>query len=188
MKMNSLMVVLTTGYLLAGIGAVARTSKGILVGVARDASGAVVPNARVTIIGNSDGDTRAIATKSDGSDRLDALNPETYTVTVQQQGFEGFKANNVIVEPSLVTANDIKLVVGSVQKTVSVAADSINTENGQLAGTIGQTYMRKLPIFSVSPYELATTLPGVQIVDANMPVGRQAGFSNGINIQINGRL
>jgi hypothetical protein len=54
--------------------------------------------------------------------------------------------------------------------------------------------MRKLPIFSISPpifsinpYELATTLTGAQIVDANMPGGRQAGFSNDINIQVNGR-
>ena len=37
-------------------------------------------------------------------------------------------------------------------------------------------------IRSVSPYELATTPSGVQIVDANMPGGQQAGFSNGINI------
>jgi outer membrane receptor protein involved in Fe transport len=188
MKMKGLIVVLIIGYLLAGSGAVAQTSKGILVGVARDASGAVVPNARVTIIGNSDGDTRTIATRSDGSYRLEALNPETYTLTVQLPGFEGFKANNVIVEPSLVTSYDIKLVVGSVQETVSVAADSmsINTENGQLAGTIGQTDMAKLPVFTVSPYELATTLPGVQIVDANMPGGQASGFSNGINIQVNG--
>jgi hypothetical protein len=134
LKINGLMIVLTTGYLLAGSGAVAQTSKGIQVGVARDASGAVVPNARVTIIGDSDGDTRATAIKSDGSYRLEALNPETYTVTVQQPGFEGFKANNVIVEPSSVTTYEIKLVVGSVQETVSMATDSmsIHTENGQL--------------------------------------------------------
>jgi hypothetical protein len=41
---------LIVGSLLAS--SVARTSKGILVGVARDASGAVVVNATVTIVGN----------------------------------------------------------------------------------------------------------------------------------------
>jgi Carboxypeptidase regulatory-like domain len=187
MRMKALVVALITGSFLAGSG-VAQTSKGILVGVARDATGAVVPNANVTIVGNSDHATRTIATKSDSSYRLEALNPETYTVTVHQQGFEGFTAKNVIVEPSLVTTYDINLVVGSVQDTVNVEADSmsINTENGQLAGTIDKTDMTKLPIFTVSPYELATTVPGVQMVDNSMPGGQAAGFSNGINIQVNG--
>jgi outer membrane receptor protein involved in Fe transport len=183
MKMKAVVATLVASLFLAGSG-VAQTSKGILVGVARDATGAVVANVNVTVVGSSDHATRTIATKSDGSYRIEALNPETYTVNVHQPGFQGFTANNVIVEPSLVTTYDIKLVVGSVQDTVNVEADSmsINTENGQLAGTIGKTDMAKLPIFSVSPYELATTLPGVQIVDANI----QSGFSNGINIQVNG--
>jgi hypothetical protein len=84
----------------------------------------------------------------------------------------------------LVTTYDITLVVGSVQDTVNVeaASQSINTENGQLTGTNDRTDITKLPIFTVSPYELATTLPGVQIVDNTI----SAGFSNGINIQVNG--
>jgi outer membrane receptor protein involved in Fe transport len=183
MKMRALMVALITSAFLAG-SCGAQTSKGILVGVARDATGAVVPNATVTIVGNSDGATRTVQTKADGSYRVEALNPESYTVTLRQTGFEGFTAKDVIVQPSLVTSYDIKLVVGTTVDTVNVEADSmsINTENGQLTGTIDKTDMTKLPIFTVSPYELATTLPGVQIVDNTI----SAGFSNGINIQVNG--
>ena len=51
MRTRSLMVMLVVGSLLVASG-VAQTSKGILVGVARDASGAVVVNATVTIVGN----------------------------------------------------------------------------------------------------------------------------------------
>src|SRR3981189_935120 len=50
MRTRILMLMLIVGSLLAS--SVARTSKGILVGVARDASGAVVVNATVTIVGN----------------------------------------------------------------------------------------------------------------------------------------
>jgi outer membrane receptor protein involved in Fe transport len=184
MKIRGLAGALIASLLIVGSG-VAQTSKGILAGVARDTSGAVVVNATVTIVGNSDGATRAITTKADGSYRLEALNPEVYTITVHQAGFEGFTAKNVTVQPSVVTAYDINLVVGSVKDTVTVQADSqsINTENGQLTGTIGTTDITKLPIFSNSPYELAQTLPGVQLVD-NAIAG--AGFSNGIDIQVNG--
>jgi hypothetical protein len=49
---------LIVGSLLAS--GVAQTSKGTLVGVARDASGAVVVNATVTVVGNSDGQPAAL--------------------------------------------------------------------------------------------------------------------------------
>ena len=183
MKIRGLVGALIVGSLLVGNG-VAQTSKGILVGVARDASGAVVVNATVTVVGNSDGSTRSVKTKSDGRYRLEALDPESYTVTLHQPGFQGFTAKDVIVQPSLVTSYDIKLVVGTSVDTVNVEADSmsINTENGQLTGVINRTDITKLPIFTVSPYELATTVPGVQIVDNTIT----AGFSNGIDIQVNG--
>jgi hypothetical protein len=183
MKIRGLAGALIVSSLLV-VSGVAQTSKGILVGVARDASGAVVVNATVTVVGNSDGATRSVITKSDGSYRLEALDPESYTVTLHQPGFQGFTAKDVIVQPSLVTSYDIKLVVGTTAATVNVEADSmsINTENGQLTGVINRTDITKLPIFSVSPYELATTVPGVQIVDNTI----NAGFSNGINIQVNG--
>ena len=185
MKIRSLVGALVVSSLLVGSGA-AQTSKGILVGVARDATGAVVVNATVTIVGNSDGATRSVKTKSDGSYRLEALDPESYTVTLRQPGFQGFTAKDVIVQPSLVTSYDIKLAVGTTVDTVNVEADSmsINTENGQLTGVINRTDITKLPIFSVSPYELATTVPGVQLVDNTI----SAGFSNGINIQVNGEI
>jgi hypothetical protein len=57
MRIRNLIVALIIGSLLVG-SSVAQTSKGILVGVARDASGAVVVNATVTVVGNSDGATR----------------------------------------------------------------------------------------------------------------------------------
>ncbi len=67
------------------------------------------------------------------------------------------------------------------KKPVSVEADSIaiNTENGQLTGIVNSTDIQKLPIFSQSPYELATTVPGAQIVS-------DSGFSNGQALQVNG--
>ncbi len=158
-----------------------QTSKGILVGVVRDASGAVVPNVPVTVLGMSDGATRTITTKADGSYRLEALDPEVYTVTATQTGFLSFKATNVIVTPSAVTTYDVKLTIGSRNDTVSVEADSIsiNTENGQLTGLVNANDLQALPIFSLSPYEAATTVPGAQRVS-------NSGFSNGQALQVNG--
>jgi outer membrane receptor protein involved in Fe transport len=177
LRFVALLLLMVTSVLL-GFG---QTSKGILVGVVRDATGAVIPNVTVKVVGQSDGATRTIATKGDGSYRIEALAPENYTVTANQPGFAGFIATDVIVTPSQVTSYDLTLNVGSTKDIVSVEADSIsiNTENGQLTGIVNSTDLEKLPIFSLSPYELATTVPGAQVV-------RNNGMSNGQGLQVNG--
>ncbi len=172
------------GLLLVSLGlssAIAQTSLGILVGIVRDPSGATVSGVTVTLVGNEDGLSRSATSQVDGAYRFEALRPESYTVTVNRAGFAAFVAKNVIVAPSDTTSYDIKLSIGSTSETVSVEADSIsiNTENGQLTGLVNSTDISKLPIFSNSPFELATTVPGAQYV-------ADSGFSNGQALQING--
>lgn len=159
----------------------AQTSKGTLVGVVRDSSGAVIPNAKVSVIGRADAATREVQTKGDGSYRFDALDPEAYDLSVSEAGFSGFKAQNVVVPSSQVVSYDVKMSPGETTTTVEVQANSalLNTENGQLTGVIDSTELSRLPIFSLNPYELAYTAPGAQLV-------RNGGFSNGQNVQVNG--
>jgi hypothetical protein len=182
LRKTSLLLLLVGCFLfLAPLTSQAQTSLGILVGVVRDQTGAVVPKVTVTVVGNEDGIARTVTTQADGAYRIEALRPENYTVTVNQPGFSGFTAKNVIVTPSETTSYDVNLTVGTAKEAVSVEADSvaINTENGQLTGIVNSTDLQKLPIFSLSPFEVATTVPGAQIV-AN------GSFSNGQAIQING--
>ncbi|MGI4757897.1 MAG: carboxypeptidase regulatory-like domain-containing protein [Janthinobacterium lividum] len=163
-------------------GAMAQTSKGAIAGIAKDASGAVIPNATVTIKGEQTGETRTLTTGADGSFRADALSPEAYTISATGAGFQGFQAQHVLVPASTVTTYNVTLTVGSQNDTVTVEANSetINTVNGQLAGTISSTEIAKLPVFTLNPLELASTIPGVQTV----PVDNQ--LSNGVNIQVDG--
>ncbi len=81
---------------------------------------------------------------------------------------------------SIITAN-VELKVGKASEVVQVSADnaSLNTDDGQIAGTISALEINNLPVGSLSPYELALTLPGV------MPA-TQGGFSNGVNFEVGG--
>jgi hypothetical protein len=180
-KSSFLLLFIGCFLLLAPLASLAQTSLGILVGVVRDQTGAVVPRVTVKVVGNEDGIVRTVVTQGDGAYRIEALRPENYTVTVNQSGFAGFTAKNVIVSPSETVSYDVNLTVGATKEAISVEADSvaINTENGQLTGIVNSTDLQKLPIFSLSPFEVATTVPGAQIV-AN------GSFSNGQAIQING--
>ncbi len=164
-------------------GSNAQTTKGILAGVARDSSGAVLPKASITITNQDTGESRTVETRSDGTYRVDAISPGAYTIVGAVPGFETVTIKNVIVNASVVTTYDPVLAVGKVttEVTIEASANSINTENGALSGTIGLHEIKNVPIFSLNPIELATTVPGVQIVMAN-----SGGNSNGVNIEVNG--
>ena len=164
----------------------AQTSKGILAGVVRDKTGATIPTASVVVTSQSNGETRTVNSDTQGAFRLDAIEPGLYTVRVEASGFEASSAHNLNVIPSIVTSYDPILVVGKVTETVTIDADSntVNTENGQLSGTIGTSELANVPIFSLNPIELATTLPGVQVVDSMLGLAGVGG--NYEQIEVNG--
>lgn len=143
--------------------ALAQTSKGILSGVIRDSSGAVVANAAVTISNEATGEFRTVNTNSVGVYRIDAINPGPYQIHVAMAGFSSVDVKHIAVQPSLVTTYDATLPVGSSQVNVSVEANSnnINTDNAQLSGNIATAELQSMPIFTLNPSELASTLPGV---------------------------
>ena len=55
--------------------------------------------------------------------------------------------------------------------TVEANTNAINTDNGQLSGTIDTKVLAEVPIFSLNPYELVATLPGVQLVNPALNLG-----------------
>ncbi len=141
----------------------AQTSKGILTGVVRDSSGAVVANADVTVTNEATSETRAAKTNSTGTYRVEAINPGPYSIHFGSPGFTPEDVQHINVQPSMVTNYDATLVVGHTQETVIVEAggNAINTDNSQLSGAIDTHELQSLPIFTLNPAELTSTMPGV---------------------------
>ena len=141
----------------------AQTSKGILTGVVRDTSGAVLANATVVITNQDTGESRTATTTSTGNYRAEAINPGRYQIHVTNPGFAAVDVKNIDVLPSVVTTYDATLPIGETSTTVEVQANSnfINTENGQLSGTIAKQELSQVPIFSLNPADLTSEFPGV---------------------------
>ena len=152
----------------SGSCSIAQTSKGILAGVVRDQTQAGIPNAAVEVVSQDTGETRAVTTQANGAYRVEAINPGKYSIRVQAAGFSGFDIKNFLIQPSVVTSYDPVLHAGEVSQTVEVQANSngINTENGQLSGTVQAIELEKTPIFTLNPVELVSTLAGVQVVNS----------------------
>ena len=79
------------------------TTDGAIGGTVLDTSGAAVPNAKVTIKNNGTNAETTAMTDGTGYFRVGKLQPATYTVSVDAQGFAPFKAENVIVQLGSVT-------------------------------------------------------------------------------------
>jgi hypothetical protein len=159
----------------------AQTSKGTLTGTVRDGSGAAVVGASVSITNAAINVTREAKSDSVGAYRFDAVTPGQYILHVESAGFERYEATNVTVPPTLVVSYDPVLKLGRVDQTISVSADNVlmDRENGSLSGTISEVEMAKVPIFSLNPIEVLTTVPGVQIVS-------NSDMSNGQSVQVSG--
>lgn len=174
MKFKPLVAVLLAApLLLSPLGAEAQTSKGILAGVVRDGSGAAVPNISVTAKSEETGENRTVMTSSTGGFRVEAINPGRYELLVKAAGFEALDVKAIQVLPSVVTTFDPVLNVGGTTQEVTVEANSnaINTDNGVLSGTISEKELTAVPIFSLNPFELVATLPGVQLINPTLGLG-----------------
>jgi len=163
------------------LSAVAQTSKGTLAGTVRDLSGAVIANATVTAVQTDTKETRKTVSSALGAYRFDALTPGEYVLQFESTGFEKLEAKNIDVRPSQAVSYDATLKPGHVDETVSVSATNLilNQENASLASTVDTEQMEKLPIFSLNPIEVLTTIPGVQVVS-------NSDMSNGQTIQVSG--
>lgn len=159
----------------------AQTSKGTLTGIVRDSSGAVIVGASVSTTNANTGEIRKATTSTLGAYRLDALTPGATTLQIESPGFEIYKATNVKIPPSQTVSYDVTLKLGRVDQSVSVSADEVllNHENASLSSTIPAEDLAKVPIFSLNPVEVLTTIPGVQVVS-------NSSMSNGNNIQVSG--
>jgi len=108
---------------------------GAIGGTVLDSSGAAVPNAKVTVKNHGTNAEETVMTDDTGYFRVGKLQPATYTVAVEVQGFTPFRAEQVIVQVGSVTEISARLNVGSASATVVVSAEvpQVNTNSQEFA-------------------------------------------------------
>src|SRR5438477_9151301 len=112
------MLVLISGALLAQM-----TITGNIAGTVIDPSGQVVAGAKVTLTSDKTGDVRTATTNEMGAFNLAAVQPDTYTLKVEQGGFKSFQRTGLVVSANEhVAVGDIQLQIGAVSETITVEA------------------------------------------------------------------
>jgi uncharacterized protein YegL len=162
-------------------------------GTVVDESGAVVPNAKVTIRDKNTGASRTVTTDSSGNYSVAGIPPGNYDVEVSAPGFKKTEVQNVSVQPGQVAAAGVQLLVADATEMVQVTAQAelVDKTQSELSSTQDSLEISRLP--NLSPIEsLALLTPGV---NAGTPgTGRQdptsakwgAGSGEDFQVSVNG--
>ncbi len=137
---------------------------GTLLGTVTDATGAVVPNAEVTIVLTGQSAAYKTVTNGNGDFTEPDLPSGTYSVTVAAQGFKKETRQNITVLTNTTSRVDVGLVTGNVSETVEVttAPPELQTDRADISSSIEQGQIGSLPLSSGNSFQsLLNTVPGM---------------------------
>jgi hypothetical protein len=149
----------------------AQSTQGIVLGTVKDASGAVVPNAAVTLTDLDAGVTRTATTDASGNYQFLDLTAGKYKVQIAAAGFDEQIIDNLNLGARQQLRADAALKVGAISQAVTVNAanaGAIETETPSIAASYSAVDVQNLPAnyranqSGTSPLNLIQTLPGVQ--------------------------
>ncbi|MFP5232426.1 MAG: carboxypeptidase regulatory-like domain-containing protein [Acidobacteriota bacterium] len=121
---------------------------GSIQGTVTDATGAVIPHAKVTALNTLTGVKTVMPTDSSGFYALSSLPVAKYQITVEAPGFEKLVRDNVTLNGLQVLGLNLKLTVGATSSTVTVttAPPPLDTTNATLGGAINNQTYSKTPL------------------------------------------
>ena len=125
----------------------AQTTSGDLVGTVKDASGAMIPNASVTVMNEATGVATSMKSGAAGEFRASNLLPGQYDLSVTSAGFEPYTLHGITVELNKASTTNVTLSVGA-NTTVEVAAEAgvaLDTTTTNLSQVFGNTELSNLP-------------------------------------------
>jgi hypothetical protein len=152
--------------LLGGYAASAQSTAGVgaISGLVRDASGSVVPNAKVVVSNPSLGLTRTLSTNDAGIFTAGALPPARgYQITVTSQGFNQWELRDADLAVGQNLNLAIALAVATATTTVDVTAEApiIESTRTDVSSVITQKQIEELPINGRRVDSFALLAPGV---------------------------
>lgn len=142
---------------------------GSVSGTVTDSTGAVVPDATVTITSVERNTSDTVLSNSDGFYSKERLLPGLYMIKVEKAGFKTGQTTDVRVSVDTQTSANITLETGEVSEVVTVAleGDLLKTDRADVATTFSQRQVTELPIIDRNFTKLILLTPGTQQMQWN---------------------
>ena len=119
--------------------ATAQMTRGAVSGTVRDATGAIVPGATVTMINMATNQSRTAVSDAQGFFRVGGLEPGRYTVRTELSGFSTVENRDIPVRTASEVSLSVELKVGGTTEAITVVAKSEAVELDKTTPTIGLT-------------------------------------------------
>ncbi len=166
----------------------AQAVNGSFVGTVTDTSGAVVPDAKVTITETTQNVSRIVTTDANGDYSLPNVPPGTYRIAVEKQGFATAVRTGIALSVNSTERVDMTLRAGAVSQTVEVTATLplLQTETAQTGGTVTTQQVSLLPSGTNRNFQnLVLLIPGSN-GSADYNHSRFFNAQNTLNTEVNG--
>ena len=147
---------------LVSVGSGLAQSTGTLSGTVTDPSGAVVPNARITVHSLATGIERVLVTDDAGLYVVPSLEPGDYQVQASAAGFSLFTVKKVTLNVDQRVTVNMALAVGSAGETVQVEGTStqIETQTMTVGQVIDRNTVQNIPLNGRHFLDLTVLTPG----------------------------
>jgi outer membrane receptor protein involved in Fe transport len=165
------------------------TSQGAISGTVFDSTGAVLPNATVTIHRDATNSEQVVKSDASGSFNAPLVEPGTYTVTISAGGFGTETDKEVSVQVGQSTTLLPHLTTGSTSTTVEVAAQApiLNFEAPDFSENINSNAIEEVPVNNRRWSALALSTPGVVSDSSGFGLVSVRGISTILNnVEIDG--
>lgn len=141
----------------------AQITTGDVIGAVNDSSGAVVPNAKVTIINVGTSIERSTQTSQNGDYTFNLLPPGKYSIRVEAAGFKTFDVSAFDLAAGDRNRIDAHLDVGKASETVTVTGEiaALQTDSSSLGTAITGRLVQDLPLNGRNYVQLTQLVPGV---------------------------
>ena len=169
----------------------AQSERGTITGTVRDASGAVVPDAKVHLTNTQTGVNFTAPSNTNGEYTVPQLQVGTYTVRVEKQGFRPASITGLVLNASATVRADATLEVGTSVQAIEISASALalSTENAKSSVTIDNKLVDELPLVvggtMRSPFNLATMTPEAKNVGGDngfiLGGGQAAGYGTNLD-------
>ncbi len=136
---------------------------GSIYGTVNDATGALIPNAKIVITDTAKGTEVTATANESGEFRVEHLIPDVYALSIDNPGFKKYEQSNIQVFADSSVKIDVVLSVGTAGETVEVNAATVpqlKTDRADVAVTYSAQELAQLPIPDHNFTNLQLLLPG----------------------------
>ena len=153
-------VLLLSCFLFSAVLNAQQADRATITGLVTDTSGAVIPEASVTVINESTHVETAVKSTSAGVYSTPPLILGTYSVKVQKDSYGTSTQTGIALQGGVDYRQDIVLHAGTVNQTIEVKAQAqlANLSNPEVSNTLNETYYQNLPVVATQDMRLPEAL------------------------------